>query len=270
MSIPEFWSKWLHLFYDKVKDNLPLSHQSDESSNSGSSVPASKTAVIIEPRKHPLMKYVLANFMYFLIPKGWKFQIFCGTDNRDWLESQIPWKEQYSGSRAPEPDIIEITQLPYNNLNEIMYNILLTNSGFWKSIYNNPEHVLIFQTDCLLFKNDVEDYLKYDMIGAPWKHSPYRGCNGGFSLRNRKEMIRICEENQYKYENEDGWFSYTNADKLKLPDLKDKMKFSMETLYSPNSTGMHAAYKHHFEEDIIKILEKHFDNIFNEKIKLKE
>ena len=83
-------------------------------------------------------------------------------------------------------------------------------------------------------------------------------------------MIKVCEENTYKYENEDGWFSYTNADKLKLPDLKDKMKFSMETLYSPNSTGMHAAYKHHFEEDIVKILEKHFDNIFNEKIKLKE
>ena len=262
MSIPEFWSNWLHLFYDKVKHKITSEIVKDCTDPETNNSSIKKTAVIIEPRKHPLLKYVLANFMYFLVPKGWKFQIFCGTDNRDWLESQI--KELSSWC------LVEITQLPYNNLNEVMYNILLTNSGFWKSIYNNPEYVLVFQTDCLLFKNDIEDYFKYDMIGAPWKHSPYRGCNGGFSLRNRKEMIRVCEENEYKYENEDGWFSYTNADKLKLPDLKDKMKFSMETLYSPNSTGMHAAYKHHFEEDIVKILEKHFDNIFNEKIKLKE
>ena len=65
-------------------------------------------------------------------------------------------------------------------------------------------------------------------------------------------------------------FTPAEVTKMKSMSAKDKMKFSMETLYSPNSTGMHAAYKHHFEEDIIKILENHFDNIFNEKIKLKE
>ena len=252
-SMPNYWCKWLELFYNKVK-NMKTIYMTSDINN------FKKTAVIIEPRKHPLLKYVLYNFMYFLSPKGWKFQIFCGTDNKEWLEEELQELK----------DEISIYQLPYSNLNEVMYNILLTNSGFWKSIYGSPEYVLIFQTDCLIFKDDIEDYFKYDMIGAPWKHSPYRGCNGGFSLRNRKEMIKVCEENTYKYENEDGWFSYTNADKLKLPDLKDKMKFSMETLYSPNSTGMHAAYKHHFEEDIVKILENHFNNIFNEKIKLKE
>ena len=71
---PDFWVNWLKRFYEKVKDTdikIPKN--------------GNKTAVIVEPRKHPLLKYVIFNFMYFLASKGWCLHIFCGTQNYDFV-----------------------------------------------------------------------------------------------------------------------------------------------------------------------------------------
>ena len=259
MTVPEYWEDWLEKFYDKVKYSEFL--YTDYSFIQNEDV--KKTAVIIEPRKHPLLKYVLYNFMYFLIPKGWRFQIYCGTDNKEWIEEEVfTVKDKRSIYYQMKLKNIEVTSLPYDNMNEIMYNMLLTNAGFWKTIIDSPKHVLIFQTDCILLKDNIDEFLEFDMIGAPWRHSPYKGCNGGFSLRNRESMLNICKSRDYRYENEDGWFSFTNSDKLKMPELKDKLQFSMETIWSNKPTGMHAPYKHQDGNMLKQLLEKSFENIF--------
>jgi hypothetical protein len=242
MSVPEFWTKWLENFYEKVRHtqiNIPKN--------------SDKIAVIIEPRKHPLLKYVIFNFMYFLAPKGWGLHIFCGTDNIEFVSDITKELKGYT----------HITVLPYSNLNEPMYNSLLTNAGFYKRIWMEPKHILIFQTDCLLFSGELEDFLKWDMIGAAWQHSPFRGCNGGLSIRNREAIIRVCENNPWVYDNEDGFFSYRYASQLKMPDFKDKMKFSMEGIWSEEAVGLHAAYKHQNLEKLEKLLEKKMKEIFN-------
>ena len=86
MSIPEFWSNWLHLFYDKVKHKITseiIKDCTDPETNNSS---IKKTAVIIEPRKHPLLKYVLANFMYFLVQNDdYKNNLNEWSDNQDVL-----------------------------------------------------------------------------------------------------------------------------------------------------------------------------------------
>ena len=246
-NIPDFWIKWLESFYNKVCTNkIKIPKNSD------------KVAVIIEPRKHPLLKYVIYNFMYFLANKGWSLHIFCGTDNVEFV-SDIT--KEFNG-------YIHLTILPYSNLNEQMYNVLLTNSGFYKRIWMEPKHILIFQTDCLLFSTELEEFLKWDMIGAAWQHSPFRGCNGGLSLRNRESMIRVCENNPWVYDAEDGFFSYRYSSQLNMPDFKDKMKFSMEGIWSENAIGMHASYKHQSLERLKKLLEKKWQEIFNEEINL--
>lgn len=242
MSAPDFWVKFLESFYNKIKDQkITIPKNSD------------KIAVIIEPRKHPLLKYVIYNFMYFLARKGWGLHIFCGTDNIDFV-SDIT--KEFNG-------YIHLSILPYSNLNEQMYNCLLTNSGFYKSIWMQPKHILIFQTDCLLFSGELEEFLKFDMVGAAWQHSPFRGCNGGLSIRNRESMIRVCENNEWVYDNEDGFFSYRYASQLKMPEFKDKMKFSMEGVWSNEAKGMHAAYKHQNLYRLEKLLEKKWNDIFS-------
>jgi hypothetical protein len=248
MSTPDFWENWLKKFYEKVKDtNIKIPKNPN------------KVAVIIEPRKHPLLKYVIFNFMYFLAPKGFGLHIFCGNQNYDFITDITKELKGY----------VHITKLPYENLTEQMYNGLLTTSGIYERIWMLPEHILIFQTDTMLFSGELEEFFKFDFIGAPWKHSPFKGCNGGLSLRNREAIIRVCKNNPWVYDNEDGFFSYRYESQLKMPELKDKLKFSMETIWGDDEViGLHAAYKFQNLERLKKLLERKWKEIFNEEINL--
>jgi hypothetical protein len=247
-KIPTYWFNFLQSFYQHVNAN-PLFKSIPKLTN--------KKCVLIEPRKHPLLKYVIYNFMYFLQPKGWGLHIVCGTDNHDFVLDCCK-------------EMSEVTTyiLPFDNLNEPLYNYLLTSPGFYKSIPDQPEHILIFQTDTLLLKDNVDDYLKWDYVGAPWQHTlqisfqagKAIGMNGGLSLRNLKKMIDVCKERSIlkaQLENEDGWICFKNHDMLILPTLQEAFMFSVETCWPGEyiPTGMHATYKFQSEERIIKCLD---------------
>jgi hypothetical protein len=238
----DIWRDWLKNFYLKVKDDKRFTEIPEISD---------KVAVIIEPRSHELFQYVLYNFMWFLQPKGWALQIFHGTDNKSFVEEI-----------TKDMGYITKTGLPYSNLTEPIYNMLLTQSGFYKSIVGKPKHILIFQTDCILFSGELERFLGYDMIGAKWKHSLTKGCNGGLSLRNRLSMIRVCENNPWVYDNEDGFFSYRYGDQLNMPSEFEKDRFSVETCFNLYSCGTHKLYAHHDTEKVSELLEKRWRDIF--------
>jgi len=132
----------------------------------------------------------------------------------------------------------------------------------YENFNDNVKRLLLFQTDTILLKDNIEDFFKYDFIGAAWCFSPYKGCNGGLSLRNRQKMLEICKSHKCT-ENEDGFFSYTHENMLNLvPILEDKNKFSMETIWCDDPMGMHRAYGHHknnekeIEEQNIMIMSK--------------
>lgn len=256
-NIPSFWINYLQKFYNKTKDiteNIQLNTNPN------------KVCVIIEPRKHPLLKYVIYNFLYFLAPSGWGIHIFCGKDNVDFIKEI-----------TTNLNNVAMTILPYKNLTIEMYNCILCNSNFYKSIYNNPEYILIFQTDCLLLDNiDVfidkgdTDYT-YDYIGAPFESHLFFsvGGNGGLSLRNRNTMEKLCEENAYDgMYHEDIFISYQCSDKIKVADFETKKLFSMETVWSEKCYGMHAAYKHQDNEKLKNMLEMRWKELFSEDVKL--
>lgn len=87
------------------------------------------------------------------------------------------------------------------------YSQLCVNYDFYNT-FNMYDYMLIYQTDCLIFKDELEKYadMGYDYIGAPiissysyWPHfnrsnKPIIG-NGGFSLRKISTFIEICDEN---------------------------------------------------------------------------
>jgi hypothetical protein len=73
------------------------------------------------------------------------------------------------------------------------YNRLLMTAGFYKA-FGMFKHILIYQLDCLVFRDELEAWCArdYDFIGAPWRddYSAQPGTeltwkvgNGGFSLR---------------------------------------------------------------------------------------
>lgn len=239
-EIPYYWIKWFKRFYEKINKNISISSVSENA------------AVLIEPRDHPMLIYVLYNFMYLLAPKGWCCYVFCSKKN---IQTLLKIKEKMN---------IQLCLLHKDNLEEHEYNSLLTSPTFYEHFPIEVKRLLIFQTDTILLKDTIEDFFKFDFIGAAWSFSPHKGCNGGLSLRNRKKMLDICKLHTCT-ENEDGFFSYTHEDMLNLvPTLNDKVKFSMETIWSEDPLGMHRAYGHHQNEPaMMELLQKAWSRIFN-------
>jgi len=241
-NVPIFWTKWLGNFYNRVATNSYLR-------DAGSS---DRVAVIVEPRKHPLLKYVIYNFMHLLHPHGWHLHIFCGTDNVDFIDlvtRNLP---------------CNVTVLSKSDMNEREYNSLLTDADFYRSLTGQPRHVLIFQSDCILFDGRIDRFLDHDFVGAPWMHSPQLGCNGGLSLRNCGAMIRICEDNPWTDGSEDGYFTFLNAEKLKIPGFAEKARFSMETIWSDEACGTHKAYAYQDHVKLKRLLDAKWSAIFGD------
>jgi len=76
------------------------------------------------------------------------------------------------------------------------YNTIMLDIDFWKQ-FSMYKKVLIFQTDTMMFKHGLNQYMKYDYIGAPWSltFELAKGVgNGGFSLRTIQAMIKCIEQ----------------------------------------------------------------------------
>jgi len=137
------------------------------------------------------------------------------------------------------------------------YNLFLTSPDFWKFFTDSKfERVLIFQHDSYLLKDDMDDYLPYDYVGAPWSWQEYGG-NGGLSLRNPATMRSICEKYKYNPEecHEDVYFSkYMHKCYFKnLAPRNVCKKFSVETIFEMGTTGYHNIERYLTQEEVEKI-----------------
>lgn len=135
------------------------------------------------------------------------------------------------------------------------YNALLTSPDFWHSL---PfDKVLIFQHDSGLLRKGIEDYLKYDFIGAPLYHIDFPCMNGGLSLRSVPAMIEACMQLPWNPSlgNEDIYFCnlLKRLPGITLPSKEVAQSFSVETIFGLGSVGFHAIEKWHSEEDVKKI-----------------
>ena len=138
--------------------------------------------------------HVVRNAMYFL-GEGWQLQIFHGTENEAFL------REIFS---ADELRDVQLISLEVDNLSPLAHNELMCTHWLWQRAA--AEHVLIFQTDALLLRRGVDDYLRWDYIGAPWRtddlwcvgkpHLMESG-NGGLSLRSRARALETLDRFGY-------------------------------------------------------------------------
>jgi hypothetical protein len=190
------------------------------------------TAVIIEPRKHKALRYVLNNFCTNL-SNEWQFIIFHGNLNKDFVQEIIDEDLQNYKHK------IKLINLNVDNLEISDYNKLLKSLEFYDNI--PTETFLIFQTDtaiCSKNKEKINDFLDYDYVGAPWRDNKIG--NGGLSLRKKSKMIEIIKNKAFSDENEDVYFSF--YDNLKVP--KDGKPFSVESSYYDSPFGIHKAWYH--------------------------
>jgi hypothetical protein len=197
-----------------------------------------KTAVIVEPRQHRALEFVLNNFDKNLSDE-WSIIIMHGTMNEKFIDD-ILFRNSF------KKKIIKI-QLLIDNLSNNSYNKLLLSEDFYEKIPS--ETILIFQTDTMISEENkhlIDDFLQYDYVGAPWKwareEAPHYGIgNGGLSLRKKSACIDCIRhsEDVYKGINEDIVFSNYIKNK---PSFDKAMRFSIETTFSENSFGLHKAW----------------------------
>lgn len=153
--------------------------------------------LIVEPREHPALAPVLRNVCTELgdIP----MVVVHGQDNGDFVRAAIP----EACSR------VSTYELNARNLTSQSYSALLTSPVLWQTL--SAKHVLVFQTDAGICEGrdpqPLLDALDSDYCGAPWSWDEAGGGgNGGFSLRNRVKMLRLCPDAPVQ-DNEDLYFA---------------------------------------------------------------
>jgi len=207
-------------------------------------------AVLIEYRCFPHLEFLIRNAIIKLGDK-WSHTVVCGNLNHDFMVSMC-------SNISPE---IKIIKSEYDNLNQSTYSKYLATKSFWELF--TGEKILLYQEDSCIFKSNIDDFLQWDYIGAPWpkiqNDTPNCVGNGGFSLRTKQCMIDVIEH--ISIENtelssdtaeyvkntkmsicpEDVYFSKNmQMHKLgKVADWDNASEFSTELIYNENSFGGH-------------------------------
>jgi hypothetical protein len=150
-------------------------------------------------------------------PHGWNFIIYC---NLKELDNEIKLKFLNCELKQINEELL------YKDYNKNTYNISIDNYNkflldinFWKSISENYENIVIFQSDCIMYTMFNDYWINYDYAGANYdcsiiiandnetkKHFYVNnksifsgGINGGFSIRKRKTMIECIENISWGY-----------------------------------------------------------------------
>lgn len=134
---------------------------------------ASKTAIYIETRHHIHHITPLLLHMMEVVPPEWRF-VFLGSEEttarvntsgpvkryQEWGKLRVGTIERWV--RAWGKEDVGIDEL---------HSRLLTNSTFYETELKGTEHLLVFHSDSVFCANsnrDVNEFLEWDWVGAPW------------------------------------------------------------------------------------------------------
>ena len=233
-------------------------------------------AVLVEYRCFPHVEFIIRNNINKLGSK-WSHTIVCGNLNYSFMLD-------ICGKISKN---IKVIKTNYDGLNQSTYSKFLASLDFWSLLIG--EKILIYQEDSIIFKTNIEDFLAFDYIGAPWpleQNDNAKGVgNGGFSLRTKKCMINVInqiaiEETYYSVSTknfmiknnmtvlpEDVYFSKNIIDFNigKVADFKTAFNFSTESIVNVSSFGGHnfwisdPNWKNRLYFDVVKQLRPNYD-----------
>ncbi|KAL8681442.1 MAG: hypothetical protein Q9186_002447 [Xanthomendoza sp. 1 TL-2023] len=125
-------------------------------------------------------------------------------------------------------------------------NRMLTDAAFYKKYLPTAEWLLMHHADSVLCSNsplDLNDWLKYDWVGAPWYNYGHWNGGGGLSLRrvSRIQQVLRFQSRQDDQDPEDRWLS----DRIKvlpgvrLPKPEVEKTFTVEGTWDEKPMGFH-------------------------------
>ncbi|KAK8049908.1 hypothetical protein PG994_011638 [Apiospora phragmitis] len=133
-------------------------------------------------------------------------------------------------------------------------SLFLTERWLWEDLAPYAK-ILMFQSDsiiCSASEARADDFVEWDLVGAPIGETWGAGYNGGLSIRNRAMMLDVLDRHRFQDDMdppyEDQWF-YKKLRELppredgtpaaRLPDIDDARRFAVETIYGERPLGYH-------------------------------
>ncbi|PSR94627.1 hypothetical protein BD289DRAFT_427123 [Coniella lustricola] len=149
----------------------------------------SKVALLIENRAFPILAPLMLHFIS-VVPPDWRFRFMGSVESVEAINKSIAIRHQVEVGK------LDLTYIPSNMSVSSQEEIsrFLTNQWMYETVLSPAEWLLIFQTDSILCANaqrNLNDYLDYDWIGAPWNPSSRFGGNGGLSIRRVSAILDV-------------------------------------------------------------------------------
>ena len=211
------------------------------------------------------IKYVINAILQVYNSIDIGFSIVYGKNNEKYIQENFGnWKN------------ILLINTNDGNHNSHSYSNRLITPELWEN-FLNWKHVLVYQCDALILRKIPDIYFKYDYIGAPWSRNNLAG-NGGFSLRNVKSIIKVCEPYRNKnitefkcpHMHEDGFFCRQEKADFVYPNKNERelhKEFCIEGIFNENPIGLHKCYQW-IDDKYVKGGDEQFNKII-ENIKTK-
>jgi hypothetical protein len=124
-------------------------------------------------------------------------------------------------------------------------------------------HALVIQYDGYVLDDAMwkTEYLNYDYIGAPWPHEGLQIGNGGFSLRSKRMMRFLVEQDEFPLATPEDAMICLNYKKdlekegFRWPPNHIAHQFSFERCPKRRSFGFHGIYNLHKVMSLEKLTE---------------
>ncbi|CAK7218743.1 hypothetical protein SBRCBS47491_003614 [Sporothrix bragantina] len=152
----------------------------------------SKVALLIENRPFPILAPLMLHFIS-VVPPDWRFRFMGSIESVKAINNSVAIREQVKAGK------LDLTYIPSNMSTGSQEEIsrFLTTRWLYEVVLQPAEWLLVFQTDSILCANsqhNINEYLEYDWIGAPWSTSSRWGGNGGLSIRRVSAMVDILKD----------------------------------------------------------------------------
>ncbi|TGO64799.1 hypothetical protein BOTNAR_0084g00310 [Botryotinia narcissicola] len=209
-----------------------------------STLDPTKLAFMVETRPLPHLPLQLTH-MTSVIPQEWTFKFMGSNASINYLLGFHHLRDLVASNK--------LTLVPLSSYWDVSsresISQMFTDPELYKSL-SPAEHLLVFQPDsifCTKAPTTLNDFIKYDYIGAPWSSYSTHGGNGGLSLRRVSSILRLLETERRKPGDgalEDLWLS-TGLNKLegsKMANAAVSKTFSVESVWDEAPLGYHIGW----------------------------
>lgn len=201
-----------------------------------------RALAIVETRRLPHLPAVISTAV--ACHPGWPLYVFAPPDVHEFLQCNV------SGYHKVTLGVERMTTKEYSRL--------LLSEAFWRVF--REQHVLVFQSDCVIVRAVPSRYFQFDYVGAVCGTLDPRMfvMNGGLSLRNTEAMLRaltLMDEDLMSQPEDVAFCAVLRRGGFTVPTMEECDRFAIESQGNPSTAiGIHGTDKSYAPPELIDAL----------------